>query len=109
MKIYFANNKYLITDTFNEEYRNGFRHLNFNVNNSSLSFESIFNFMSNKDNLSHIIIVNNNNEPIATFDNIYYSVYSINRSVEEDGVIHISVQLSSSENGMENFDDMVEQ
>ena len=61
------------------------------------------------DDWCYVFNFANNNEPIATFDNIYYSVYSINRSVEEDGVIHISVQLSSSENGMENFDDMVEQ
>ena len=38
MKIYFANNKYLTIDNFNEDYRRGFRHLNFSLNNSNLSF-----------------------------------------------------------------------
>ena len=101
MKIYFANNKYLTIDNFNEEYRRGFRHLNFNLNNASLYFDSIFNFLSNTETLSHIVITNNENESIVTFDNVYHSVYSLNRNVTEDGMIHINVQLSSSKDGME--------
>lgn len=101
MKIYFTNNKYLTIDNFNEEYRHGFRHLNFSLNNSNLSFDSIFNFLSNKDTLSHIIITNNENESITTFNDVYHSVYSLNRSVTEDGMVYINVQLSSSTDGME--------
>ena len=101
MKIYFANNKYLTIDNFNEEYRRGFRHLSFNLNNSTLSFDSIFNFLSNKDTLSHIIITNNENESVATFNDVYHSVYSLSRSTTEDGMVYINVQLSSSKDGME--------
>ena len=105
MKIYFANNKYLTIDNFNEDYRRGFRHLNFSLNNSNLSFDSIFNFLSNVETLSHIIITNNENESVATFSDVYHSVYSLNRSVTEDGMIYISVQLSSSKDGMESEDE----
>ena len=101
MKIYFTNNKYLTIDNFNEEYRRGFRHLNFSLNNSNLSFDSIFNFLSNAETLSHIIITNNENESVATFNDIYHSVYFLNRSVTEDGATYINVQLSSSKDGME--------
>ena len=101
MKIYFANNKYLTIDNFNEEYRRGFRHLNFSLNNSNLSFDSIFNFLSNAETLSHIIITNNENESVATFNDVYHSVYSLNRSMTEDGMVYINVQLSSSKDGME--------
>lgn len=101
MKIYFANNKYLTIDSFNEDYRRGFRHLNFSLNNSNLSFDSIFNFLSNVETLSHIIITNDENELVATFNDVYHSVYSLNRSVVEDGMVYISVQLSSSKDGME--------
>ena len=105
MKIYFANNKYLTIDNFNEEYRRGFRYLNFSLNNSNLSFDSIFNFLSNKDTLSHIIITNDENESVATFNDVYHSVYSLNRSVTEDGLVYINIQLSSSEDGMERGED----
>ena len=101
MKIYFANNKYLTIDNFNEDYRRGFRHLTFNLSNSNLSFDSIFNFLSNAETLSHIIITNNENESVATFNDVYHSVYSLNRSVTEDGVVYISIQLSSSKDGIE--------
>lgn len=104
MKIYFANNKYLTIDSFNEDYRRGFRHLYFNLNNSNFSFDSIFNFLSNAETLSHIIITNNENELIATFNDVYHSVYSLNRSVTEDGMVSINVQLSSSKDGMENIE-----
>ena len=108
MKIYFANNKYLTIDNFNEEYRRGFRHLNFSLNNSNLSFDSIFNFLSNTEILSHIVITNNENESIATFNDVYHSVYSLNRSVAEGGMVYINVQLSSSKDGMENVEETAE-
>lgn len=101
MKIYFANNKYLTINSFNEEYRCGFRYLNFSLNNSNLSFDSIFSFLSNAETLSHIIITNNENELVATFNDVYHSVYSLNRSAAEDGIVYINVQLSSSKDGME--------
>ena len=101
MKIYFANNKYLPIDSFNEEYRHGFKYLTFNLSNSNFSFDSIFNFLSNADILSHIIITNSENESIATFNDVYHSVYSLNRSATEDGMVYINVQLSSSTDGME--------
>ena len=108
MKIYFANNKYLAIDSFNEDYRRGFRHLNFSLNNSNLSFDSIFNFLSNTEILAHIIITNNENESIATFNDVYRSVYSLNRSVTEDGMVYINVQLSSSKDGMESTEETAE-
>lgn len=108
MKIYFANNKYLTIDNFNEDYRRGFRHLNFSLNNSNLSFDSIFNFLSNTETLSHIIITNNENESIAAFNNVYHSVYSLNRSTTEDGMAYINVQLSSSKDGMESEEETAE-
>lgn len=101
MKIYFANNKYLTINSFNEEYRYGFRYLSFSLNNSNLSFDSVFNFLSNTETLSHIIITNNENESVATFNDVYHSVYSLNRSAAEDGMVYINVQLSSSKDGME--------
>lgn len=101
MKIYFANNKYLTINSFNEDYRYGFRYLIFDLNNSNLSFDSIFNFLSNAETLSHITITNNENELIATFNDVYHSIFSLNRSVTEDGMIHINVQLSSSKDGTE--------
>lgn len=105
MKIYFANNKYLTIDSFNEDYRHGFRYLNFSLNNSNLSFDSIFNFLSNPETLSHIIITNNKNESIITFNDVYHSVYSLNRNVTEDGMVtYINVQLSSSKDGMESVE-----
>lgn len=108
MKIYFANNKYLTIDSFNEDYRRGFRHLNFGLNNSNLSFDSIFNFLSNAETLSHIIITNSENESVATFNDVYHSVYSLNRNVTEDGMVYISVQLSSSKDGMESAEETAE-
>lgn len=105
MKIYFANNKYLTIDNFNEEYRCGFRYLNFSLNNVNLSFDSIFNFLSHTETLSHIIITNNNNESIATFNDVFHSVYYLNRSVTEDDMIYINVKLSSSKDGMESVEE----
>lgn len=102
MKIYFANNKYLTIDHVNEDYRNGFRYLSFSLNNSQFTFDSIFNFMSNPDTLSRITITNDQNEPIMTLNNIYHSLYAMNRSVNGDGVVYINIQLSSSDDGMEN-------
>ena len=108
MKIYFANKKYLSIDNFEESYRSGFRYLTFIINDSKLSFESIFNFLSNKDILSQIIITNNQNEPIVTFDNIYRSINELHRNVSENGSSGINVRLSSSEDGKEDSTNQLE-
>ena len=105
MKIYFANKKYLNIDNFTEDYHKGFRYLTFMIYESKLSFDSIFKFLSDKDILSQIIILDNQNEPIATFDNIYHSINELHRNVNESGKASINVRLSSSEDGMESIED----
>ena len=101
MKVYFANKKYLNIDNFEESYRAGFRYLTFIINDSNLSFESIFNFLSNEEVLSQIIITNNQNESIVMFNNIYHSINEIHCNISENGNSSINVRLSSSKDGKE--------
>lgn len=96
MKIYFTNHKYLNIDSFWEDYRYGNRYLNFSINNTSLSFDSLFNFLNKKENLTYITIVNDKGEVLEIFENVYNTLFNLNRSVESNEVIHITAQLSSS-------------
>lgn len=105
MKIYFANHKYISVDFVNEEYRRGYRYLNFGITNFNISFDSLFNFLSNKENLIKITVVDNDNNVLADFNNIYHSVSTLNRNIGADGTIFFNVQLSSTEDGIENIDE----
>ena len=103
MKIYFSNNKYLTINNLNEEYRRGYRYLNFGFNNK-LSFESVMTFLNTENILNKIIITDDENTVLETFENIYKNVYSINRSLGEDGNVWFNVQLTSGD-GMETVHD----
>ena len=97
MKIYFANNQYLPIDNFSEEYRDGSRYLSFHLSQSKLSFDAIFNFINQKDILSRIVIVNDNNQVLATFNNIYTSMVLLQRNMVNDEDAYITVQLSTGQ------------
>lgn len=103
MKIYFSNNKYLIINYINEEYRRGYRYLNFGFNNN-LSFDSVITFLNTENILNKIIITNDENIVLSTFENVYKAIHSINRSLGEDGNVQFNVQLTSGD-GMETVND----
>ena len=67
MKIYFSNNKYLNIDNLMEKYYKGFKYLSFNVINSTISFDTIYTFLNNKENLKEIIVTTDENIVINNF------------------------------------------
>lgn len=103
MKIYFSNNKYLTINHVNEEYRSGYRYLNFGFNNN-LSFDSVITFLNTENILNKIIITDDKNIVLSTFENVYKAIHSINRSLGEDGNVWFNVQLTSGD-GMETAND----
>ena len=108
MKIYFANNQYLSIDYCHEEYRHGNRYLVFGIPDSKLSMEALLNFFSNKSFLEQIIIATDESKVLATFNNVYQSVYSIQRSLNIDQTALITVRLSSTETGFETLGTLTE-
>ena len=97
MKIYFSNNKYLTINHVNEEYRRGYRYLNFGFQNPSLTFDAVLAFLNTENILNKIIITNDDNEILMTVEDVYKAVYSINRSLGEDGNVWFNVQLTSGD------------
>lgn len=101
MKIYFANNQYLNIGDIHEEYRVGFKHLTFSLINAKINFDTIFNFLNNPQNLSKITVVNDKGDVIATWVDVYHSLYSLTHTTTSNGDKFINVQLSTTDDGME--------
>lgn len=100
MKIYFSNNKYLSINQLNEEYRRGYKYLNFGFKNSNLTLDSLLDFLNTENILNKIIITDDKNNILLTLENTYNAVYSINRNINESNEIQFNVQLTSG-NGNE--------
>lgn len=96
MKIYFANHKYMVIDSFNESYRLGNHFLTFNVKNPTLSLDSIILFFTNQDNLTNITIVDDNNQIMQEFNNIYITLYDYSYNVSSDYTSSLIIQLTST-------------
>ena len=95
MKIYFSNNKYLTINSVHEEYRRGYKYLEFDFEKSELTLDALLNFLTTDNILNKIIITNQQNEVLVSLENVYKAVYSIVRMLNEEGVVSFRVQLTS--------------
>lgn len=106
MKIYFANNKYLLANAFREKFYRGHRYLIWTLDNSSLSMDNLLKLFNDTGVLNKITITDNNNNVVHTYDNVYKSIYRIDKDISSDNIANILIYLSSSEDGLEDSSEL---
>lgn len=99
MRAIFNNQNYLEISGFHELYRRGYQYLSLNVE-TSISFQTLVNVFLQKDLLTKISIVDNDNTVIAQFNNIYNSLRSVTQDTY-NGMVSTTIEFSSSEDGAE--------
>ena len=106
MKIYFANNKYLLVNAFREKFYRGHRYLIWTLENSSLSVDNLLKLFNDTSILNKITITDNDNNVVHTYDNVYKSIYRIDKDISSDNIANILIYLSSSEDGLEDSSEL---
>ncbi len=101
MKIFFKNGKYLPITSCIEQYRQGYHSLQFNIAQTTISFQTLITFLSDSNVLQNLTVVNDQNQVIATYTDIFKYLYLCNMALNEDGSSSVSIQLTEQEVGLE--------
>ena len=103
-KLYVANKKYFSINRIIEKYFLGNKYLEFHIPNTALSYEFLTQFFSDPSNFATLQLVDDKNQLLKTWDNIYHALHRMEYNYNIGGENTVIVRLTSSVDGMENVD-----